>query len=157
MGACVSSVLQVLLYKYRIVVPCSINRATMNLTDMFSKKAKVLVVEDDVRLRGALREEFELRNYRVLEAGDSREVLSLVAAEKPDAMVLDLILPLKDGISLLEELRATGYEAPVVILSNLLGSDSLRSDADRLDAVFYNKTATSLTEIVDAVGQQLSH
>jgi hypothetical protein len=45
---------------------------------------------------------------------------------------------------------------PVIILSNLLGSENLRADAERLDAVFYNKSATSLEQIVQAVQEQVS-
>ncbi len=82
-------------------------------------------------------------------------MLAVIGVEKPDALVLDLILPIKDGISLLEELRATGYTLPVVILSNLLGSADLRADAERLDAVFYNKSATSLDTIVSKVEERL--
>jgi DNA-binding response OmpR family regulator len=69
--------------------------------------------------------------------------------------VLDLILPVEDGISLLQELRNSDCDVPVVILSNLLGSDDLRTDATRLDAEFFNKSSTSLDEIVAIVEKKL--
>ena len=127
----------------------------MSFKDIFVRRKKVLIVEDDAGLRSALKEKFEEKGYTVLEAGDAKEVLTMLAAESPSALVLDLILPLKDGISLLEEIRTAGNTIPVVILSNLLGSDSLRDDAKRLDAVFYNKSATTLEAIVQAVAEQV--
>lgn len=116
---------------------------------------KILVVEDDVVLRAALAEKFKERGYTVLEASAAQEVNTIVATEKIDAVVLDLILPIEDGISLLEELRNTGHTFPVVILSNLLGSEDLRADAARLDAEFYNKSSTFLDEIVRVIEKKL--
>jgi DNA-binding response OmpR family regulator len=119
---------------------------------IFKKNTKtVLIVEDDMRLRASLREGFVMKGFEVLEAGDAKSVLDMLAKNVPQAMVLDLILPVKDGVSLLEDIREAGFTFPVIILSNLLGSSDLRADAERLDAVFYNKSATTLDEIVSAV------
>ena len=123
----------------------------MSIFNFFKKEKRVLVVEDDVRLRESLRDVLEAKGYLVTEAGDATAVLAVLGKGTPDVMVLDLILPAKDGITLLEEMRSEGYTFPVVILSNLLGSDSLREDAERLGAAFYNKSSTSLEDIVNAV------
>lgn len=116
---------------------------------------KILIVEDDAVLRKSLAEKFKEKGYSTLEASAAQEVLNLVANEKPNAIVLDLILPVEDGITLLEELRASGFTAPVIILSNLLGSEDLRADASRFDAEFFNKSSTSLDEVVVAVENKL--
>ena len=116
---------------------------------------KILIVEDDAILRSSLAEKFRERGYKTLEASAAQEVLLLVGTEKPHAMVLDLILPVEDGISLLEELRNSGHTFPVVILSNLLGSEDLRADAKKLDAEFFNKSSTTLDEIVEVVEKKL--
>ena len=115
----------------------------------------MLIVEDDATLRRSLAEKFKGHEYSVLEASSSDEAFTLLGSEQPDAFVLDLILPAKDGISLLEELRKAGYSQPVVILTNLLGSDDLRADATRLNASFYNKSSVTLEEIVEAVEKVL--
>jgi two-component system response regulator MprA len=127
----------------------------MKLSNFFRKTKKILIVEDDVTLRTSLRERFAAEGHVVFEAGDAGEVLSTIGRKEPDVLVLDLILPLKDGISLLEELRTAGHHMPVVILSNLLGSEDLRADAERLHAAFYNKSSTSLEDIVEAVVSRL--
>jgi len=127
----------------------------MKLSSLFKGPNKVLLVEDDVALRSALADKCKERGFKVLEASAADEVLSILGLEKPDVLVLDLILPMKDGISLLEELRMAGYQMPVLILSNLLGSHDLRADADRLNAAFYNKSSVTLEEIVEALEQSL--
>ncbi len=116
---------------------------------------KILIVEDDVVLRNSLADKFKGKGYRVLEASAAQEVLSIVGTEKPNAIVLDLILPMEDGITLLEELRGSGHTMPVVILTNLLGSEDLRSDAARLDAEFYNKSSVQLDDIVSKIESKL--
>lgn len=127
----------------------------MSLNKFIKHFRKILIVEDDAVLRSALADKFKEKGYIALEASAAQEVLSLVETEKPNAIVLDLILPMEDGISLLEELRNMGHTMPSVILSNLLGSEGLRSDAKRLDAEFYNKSSTSLDEIVHVVESKL--
>jgi len=120
-----------------------------------NKKMHVLIVEDDVRLRASLREQCENNGFSVSEASDASAVLALLAKRSPDVMVLDLILPLQDGVSLLEDVRHAGYEFPVLILSNLLGSDELRKDAERLGAAFFNKSSVSLDDIIKEIKKKL--
>jgi DNA-binding response OmpR family regulator len=127
----------------------------MGINKFIKHFRKILIVEDDAILRSSLAEKFSEHGYTVVEASAAQEVLSIIGPEKPDAIILDLILPVKDGISLLEELRNTGYTMPVIILSNLLGSEDLRTDAERLDAAFYNKSSTSLDTIVAAIEERL--
>ncbi len=128
----------------------------MSLTSFFSSKKTVLIVEDDVTLRATLEERFREGGYHVLVAGDAEEVLLLVANKHPDVLILDLILPLKDGITLLEELRSLECTVPVFLLSNLLGSGELRKDAERLGASFHNKSSTSPDDLVALVTKTLT-
>jgi DNA-binding response OmpR family regulator len=127
----------------------------MKFSSLLKRFSKILIVEDDVTLRTTLAAKFKDKGYGVLEASAASEVRSLLANENPSAIVLDLILPMKDGISLLEELRSSGFVQPVVIISNLAGSEDLRADATRLGAAFYNKSSASLDEIVAAVEEKL--
>lgn len=67
--------------------------------------AKILVVDDDAAIRRLLRNTLERASYRVVEARDGRDALSQVSAEHPDAVLLDLGLPDRDGLSLIPLLR----------------------------------------------------
>jgi DNA-binding response OmpR family regulator len=77
----------------------------------------ILVVEDDRSLREGLAMNFRLRGYRVLTAADGDEGLRAAFNERPDLVVLDLMLPGTDGLEILSELRGRGAFVPVLILS----------------------------------------
>jgi DNA-binding response OmpR family regulator len=77
----------------------------------------ILVVEDDRSLREGLAMNFRLRGYRVLTAGDGDEGLRAAFDERPDLIVLDLMLPGTDGLEILSELRGRDVGVPVLILS----------------------------------------
>lgn len=78
---------------------------------------RVLLVEDDARLRAQLRDGFEEAGYAVDTADNGRDGHHLGASEAFDAVVLDLGLPLLDGISVLQRWREAGVTLPVLILT----------------------------------------
>ena len=77
----------------------------------------ILVVEDDRSLREGLAMNFRLRGYRVLTAADGDEGLRAAFNDRPDLIVLDLMLPGADGLEILSALRGRGVGVPVLILS----------------------------------------
>jgi two-component system KDP operon response regulator KdpE len=90
----------------------------------------VLLVEDDRLLRRALRASFRTWAFDVIEAGSGEEALSIVSANAPDLVVLDLTLPGIDGLETLRHLR-TFSAVPVVVLSV---RDSLRDKVAALES-----------------------
>lgn len=79
--------------------------------------ATVLVIEDNALLAAGVRSNLEFEGHRVLVAPTGEEGLRLASAEAPDCIVLDLMLPGMDGLSVLRTLRARGVDAPVLILT----------------------------------------
>ena len=79
--------------------------------------AQVLVVEDQKRHLDSLRRGLEAEGYGVVTAATGEEGLAKATGEAIDALVLDLMLPGRDGMSLLRELRAQGFTKPILILS----------------------------------------
>ena len=77
----------------------------------------ILVIEDDRSLREGLAMNFRLRGYRVVTAADGDEGLRSAFDERPDLVVLDLMLPGVDGLEILSELRGREVAVPVLILS----------------------------------------
>lgn len=80
-----------------------------------SNAAKILVVEDDAHIRRLLRVAAERAGYRVGEAVTGREGLSLLDIDKPDLVLLDLGLPDRDGLELVQLFKARG--AAVIVVS----------------------------------------
>lgn len=87
--------------------------------------AHILIVEDEPQLRGLLRLYLEREGHRVTDAGDGAAALAAHDADRPDLVILDLMLPGMQGETVLDALRDAG-EVPVLITS------AKRSDAERI-------------------------
>ena len=77
----------------------------------------ILVVDDEERLRSLLRAYLTQEGYHVLSAGDGREALHLARQEKPDLIILDVMMPEMDGLEFLKQYRARERGAPVIMLT----------------------------------------
>jgi two-component system, cell cycle response regulator len=89
--------------------------------------AKVLVVDDSVAIRRILGRALEGSGYRVEEAGDGREALERCRAEVPDLVLLDIDMPVMDGLSTLREMKddAQLRSIPVLFLTARTGGDEV--------------------------------
>jgi len=120
--------------------------------------AKILIVEDDKFLRELIARKLTAENYQISEAIDGEEGLKKIKEEKPDLVLLDLILPGIDGFEVLSRLKEDPSLAsiPVIILSNL----GQREDVERgmkLGAVDYLvKAHFTPNEIIEKVKQALT-
>jgi len=90
---------------------------------------KILVVDDDPDMRDAITIILESRGYQIVTAQDGVEALANLKAEKPDLMMLDLLMPKMDGFAVMKELQDARWakyrEIPILILS------SVREEASR--------------------------
>ena len=80
-------------------------------------ESRILVVEDESKVARALREGLERQGYAVVVAPNGEEGFFLVNAEEFDLVILDLMLPGRDGLQVLSTLRKRGLETPVLILT----------------------------------------
>jgi two-component system alkaline phosphatase synthesis response regulator PhoP len=90
------------------------------------KKTSILLVEDEENLHEALKLNLELEGYDVTSAYDGVAALNAVSAEFFDLIILDVMLPEMDGISVAESVRISNNEVPILILS------AKNSSADRV-------------------------
>ena len=95
-----------------------------------SRNPRVLVVEDDVDIAGALRRSLDKAGYRVRVAGDGEAAIEESAVFEPDAVVLDLGLPKLDGVDVCRRLRSEG-DVPILMLT---ARDALESRVEGLDS-----------------------
>src|SRR5437867_1190657 len=86
-------------------------------TDIVLRTMRVLVVEDEKKVAKALREGLEAEHYDVRLASSGEEGFFLVNHEAFDCVVLDLMLPHRDGLEILATLRKRGVQTPVLILT----------------------------------------
>ncbi|MBV6700364.1 response regulator transcription factor [Kitasatospora aureofaciens] len=96
-----------------------------------SNGQKVLVVDDDPEVRAAVEDGLAVEGYEVRGAADGLAALSEVAGWQPDAMVLDLLMPVLDGLAVCRRLRALGDRIPILVLT---ARDSVSDRVDGLDA-----------------------
>ena len=80
------------------------------------KRARVLVVDDEPRILRFTRLSLAASGYEVITAAKGQEALSLVQSDKPDIMLLDVVLPDTDGLEVLKKLR-TFCQIPVIVFS----------------------------------------
>ncbi len=78
---------------------------------------RILLVEDEVKMSRALRRGLEREGYAVDVAADGDEGLSMASAHEYDTVVLDVMLPRRDGISVCRELRSRDHWVPVLMLT----------------------------------------
>ena len=79
--------------------------------------AHILVVDDEAMVRRTLRAALELAGHRVREAEDGDSCLIAVRAEAPDLILMDIIMPNREGVETITALRRTGFDAPIVAIS----------------------------------------
>jgi two-component system response regulator MprA len=92
---------------------------------------RILVVDDEPALRSSLERALRLDGYDVELAADGREALLRLAADSPDAVVLDVLMPEVDGLEVCRRLRALGDRTPVLMLT---ARDAVRDRVAGLDA-----------------------
>lgn len=80
-----------------------------------------MIVEDESSLQNSLKEFLLAEKFEVAVAGDGEAAVKMVKGEKPDLIILDIILPKKDGFEVLTELRADAKTSniPAILLTNL--------------------------------------
>jgi DNA-binding response OmpR family regulator len=86
------------------------------MTDESRKKARVLVVEDDQTLSGVLKYNLSKEGYAVFSAADGAHALEVARSEKPDIILLDLMLPKLDGLEVCRILRKEN-SVPILMLT----------------------------------------
>ena len=85
-------------------------------------KKKVLVVEDDIVLRDVLVEKLGQSGFEMMAAEDGEEALTMMRQTKPDIILLDILMPRKGGMEVMEDMNvdASLKDIPVVIISLFL-------------------------------------
>jgi two-component system response regulator MprA len=92
---------------------------------------RVLVVDDDQAVRESLRRSLTFNGYQTALAADGEEALRAISADRPDAVVLDVMMPRLDGLATCRALRAAGDDIPILMLT---ARDDVSDRVSGLDA-----------------------
>jgi DNA-binding response OmpR family regulator len=113
---------------------------------------QVLVVDDDSMLVDLISMSLEVNGYSSLSAGDGETGLKAVRDEDPDLVLLDIMMPVMDGLAMLEELRKTS-DVPVIIISAYGSSERVEKARELGIERFVNKPFAfeALIEMVDLI------
>ncbi|MDT0203407.1 response regulator transcription factor [Nocardioides sp. AE5] len=94
-------------------------------------KPHVLIVDDDRAVRESLRRSLEFNDFQVSLASDGAEALAVIGTLRPDAVVMDVMMPRLDGIETTKALRTAGNDVPILVLT---ARDAVGDRVDGLDA-----------------------
>jgi DNA-binding response OmpR family regulator len=125
---------------------------------MISKIKKILLVEDEKPLSEVLREKLEDSGYKVFVAHDGESGLSEALKEKPDLILLDLLLPRLTGNEMLKKLRQDidyGVTAKVIILSNYTEEKTAQGLTDLAVLEYLIKADCKIEDIIAKVNHYL--
>ena len=107
------------LHKRRLAAQSALwynERKVMNMKNGLDTKQKILVVDDETRIRDLLRIVLESRGYCVVEAADGMEAVEIVRESEPDLIILDVMMPRLNGFESLKQIRRFS-DCPVLMLT----------------------------------------
>lgn len=119
--------------------------------------AKILVAEDDKFLANAYKIKLPKAGFEMQLATDGQEALNMLQTFSPDLILLDLMMPVKDGFAVLQEIKANERfkSIPIIVASNL----GQKEDVDRALALgandFITKSDLSLNTIIEKINKLL--
>ena len=118
---------------------------------------KILFIEDEPTLQKELDEILKQEGFETLSAFDGNEGLKVAKEEKPDLILLDLILPKKDGFEVLRELKADNdlKNIPVIILTNLEGTGDVEKAINLGATTYLIKANYELEDVVRKIKEFL--
>lgn len=114
---------------------------------------KILVVEDDTYLANAYRVKLTKAGFEVKSAYDGDEALALLQSFVPDLIVLDIVMPKKDGFATLAEIKANEKwkNIPVILATNLGQKEDREKGIQLGAAAFITKTDLSLNDLIQKI------
>ncbi|MCA9388500.1 response regulator [Candidatus Berkelbacteria bacterium] len=120
-----------------------------------TKKVKILIVEDEQPIAKALQLKLNHVGFEADIASDGQEALEVVDKGGYDLMILDLVMPRKDGFEVLEELSKKKKHPPVIVATNLSQEEDL-ARAKKLGAKdYFVKADTPIADLVVQVEKNL--
>lgn len=118
-------------------------------------KKTILFIEDEAHFQKLVGQELEKQNFQVLSALNGEIGLKKALENKPDLILLDLVLPKKDGFEVLKELKDADLtkNIPVIVLTNLESTQNIQRALDLGAASYLIKANYQLEEVINKIKQ----
>lgn len=118
-----------------------------------AEKIKILLVEDDTFLVEMYTTKFELEGFSVISAEDGQKGLDLAKKEKPNIILLDILMPKMDGFAVLDSLKKDKdlADIPVVLLTNLGQKDDVKKGFEKGAVGYLIKAHFMPSEVVEKI------
>lgn len=120
--------------------------------------AKILIIEDEAPLRQALSLKLKGQGYETLEATDGEEGLIFAKNEKPNVIILDILMPKMNGLDVLKSVRAVPdlMYTPIMVLTNLPEESARKKVEEYRNTEYLVKSDTPLGLIVTKIKDYLN-
>lgn len=120
---------------------------------MDTKNIKILIVEDDNFLVEMYTTKFEIEGFTVFSAEDGEKGLEVAKAQKPDIILLDILMPRMDGFATIEALKKdeSTKNIPVILLTNLGQKEDVKRGFELGAAGYLIKAHFMPSEVVDKI------
>ncbi len=119
---------------------------------------KILIVEDEAPLRNAVTDILTFEGFTVFQAKNGQEGLDLALKEQPDLILLDLMMPIMDGLTMLEKLRQDaefGKNAAVILLTNINDPEKVAMATEAGSYDFLVKSDWNIEDVVKKIKGRL--
>jgi len=118
---------------------------------------KILIIEDERSMLEILKEKFVSEGFEVVTAMDGKAALGMALVEHPDLIVLDILLPVMDGLSFLQDLAKDkwGKEVPVAVYTNVGEARDVSKNMGANVYDFLPKAERGVNDLVASVKERL--
>jgi len=125
---------------------------SQEIIDNRTMKKKILIVEDEESLRLFYEEELKAEGYEILSAGNGREAIQQLETTNPDLIILDIVMPVMDGMEALGRILRKGRKIPIILNTSY---SAYREDFMSWAADAYVTKSSDLTELKKKIQELL--
>lgn len=125
------------------------------------KKTTILIVEDEEVICKAYADELRDEGFAILIAKNGQVGLELALREKPDLILLDILMPVMDGLTMMDQLRQKdlyGKNVPIILLTNLSASEEkiMKAITKNEPAYYLMKSDWNLSQVLEKIKERLA-
>ncbi len=120
-------------------------------------KKRIIIIEDEIALQKSLSEFLSLEGFEVISALDGEVGFQLIQKNLPDLILLDIILPKKDGYEVIDEIKndPKTKNIPIILLTNLSGDENVEKAFSKGITTYLVKSDQKLEDVLEKINELL--